>query len=111
MRSSKRLGDRDACQHEKAEVDELASDMVASILFHISGNVETCIRNVNHSPLSIIPGKAIGGLLLMHPLFVTANLSVVSPSVQTHMRNVLAWIGTYMGIGQATVLSKVSKIM
>ncbi len=111
VRSAKRLGDRYACQDEKAEVEDLASDMVASILFHISGNVETFMRNVNNdSNLSIVPGKAIGGVLLMHPLFVTANLSVVSPSVQSHMRNVLAWIGAYMGIGQATLLSKVRYI-
>jgi hypothetical protein len=63
------------------------------------------------SPGIITPGKSVGGLLILHPLTVSSTLSVVSLEMQTHFRNCLAWIGDNMGIGQATLLAKVSEFL
>lgn len=47
------------------------------------------------------PGKPVGGLFLLHPLWVMTVSFVVSPEMQASARHCLAWIGTNMGIGQA----------
>ncbi|KIW18641.1 hypothetical protein PV08_02930 [Exophiala spinifera] len=85
-----------------SEVQSLASDLAASIHFILTGSVDLPPPNFE----AIVPGKSAGGLLLLHPLSVSSTLSVVSPEMQTHFRNCLAWIGTNMGIGQATLLAK-----
>ena len=45
----------------------------------------------------------------MQPLHVAANLSIIAPQIQMQLKECLAWIGSEMGIGQATLLSHVSK--
>jgi len=108
IRCSNRLGLRNTYHDEKIAVEELANDLVASIPFHLFENLTAFVKQAeNGSELAIIPGKSIGGLLLMHPLFATSNLSAISPQLQTHMKECLAWIGAHMGIGQATWLSNV----
>jgi hypothetical protein len=108
IRCSQRLEKKTGCHDLKVEACELASDMMASIPFHLSENLATFVKHAeSDTALALVPGRSVGGLLLMHPLFVTANLSVVSPQRQDRMRECLAWIGPNMGIGQATLLSKV----
>ncbi|KIW60934.1 hypothetical protein, variant [Exophiala xenobiotica] len=86
-----------------SEVQTLAADLAASVHFHLTGSAEM----PPSSPHGVItPGKSVGGLLILHPLTVSSTLSVVSPEMQTHFRNCLAWIGDNMGIGQATLLAK-----
>ncbi|KAK9252704.1 hypothetical protein V1507DRAFT_212610 [Lipomyces tetrasporus] len=109
IRCSQRLEKKTGCHDLKVEACELASDMMASIPFHLSENLATFVKHAeSDTALALVPGRSVGGLLLMHPLFVTANLSVVSPQRQDRMRECLAWIGPNMGIGQATLLSKTS---
>jgi len=109
IRCSKRLEEKNSCHAEKGEVEELTNDMAAAFPFHLSQNLATFIKQAESGlELTIAPGRSIGGLLLMHPLFVTSNLSVVPPQLQARMRECLAWIGTHMGIGQATLLSSTS---
>ena len=82
--------------------------MAASIPFHPSKNLTTFVEQVeNGLELAVSPGKSVGGLLLMHRLFVASNLSVILPQAQAHMKECLAWIGTHMGISQGTLLSNV----
>jgi hypothetical protein len=108
IRCSKRLEKRNTYHDEKIEVEELVGDMAASIPFHLSENLTTLVEQAeNGFELRIIPGKSIGGLLLMHPLFITSNLSIIPPPLQSHVKECLEWIGSHMGIGQATLLSKV----
>jgi hypothetical protein len=108
IRCSNRLEKRNTYHDEKIKAEELANDIAASIPFHLSENLLAFVEQAeNGFELAIIPGKSVGGLLLMHPLFVMSNLPVISPKLQAHMKECLAWIGTHMGIGQATWLSKV----
>jgi hypothetical protein len=82
--------------------------MVASIPFHVADNLATFVEKAQSSlDLIIVPGRSIGGLLLMYPLFVTSHLSVVRAQSPSQMRDCLAWIGSHMGIGEATLLSSV----
>lgn len=108
---SKRLESGNDYNDEKLQVEELVVDVMASIPFHLAENFATFAEQAYGSlELTIVPGKSIGGLLIMHPLFVISHLSVVSPQFQAQMRDCLAWIGSHMGIGEATVLSSVKKL-
>ena len=98
---------KDAHGQKQAEATGLANDMLASAPFHLIDNFETMVAQMTAGVAKIAPGKVIGGLLLMHPVHIAANLSVVPPHLQAQMRECLAWIGEHMGIGQANVFSKV----
>jgi hypothetical protein len=65
------------------------------------------VQNAATGSPPIIPGQPIGGLLSMHALFVLATLPMAEERLKTYARDCLAWIGVHMGIGQATVLSRV----
>jgi len=108
LRCLSRLQEKDAYGQKKAEANALANDIMASIPFHVADNVESIADQGSVTAAKVNPGKAVGGLLLMHPLYVAANLSIVPPHLQLQMRECLTWIGEHMGIGQATVFSKVS---
>lgn len=108
IRCSKRLEERNGAHNEKLQFDELSSDMVASIPFHLCQDITKFMIQVETDIYSAMtPGKSLGGLLLMHPLFVTSNLAATSPQLQACMKDCLSWFGTNMGIGEATLLSKV----
>ncbi|KAL4938792.1 hypothetical protein BDV06DRAFT_214831 [Aspergillus oleicola] len=51
-------------------------------------------------------GRYVGGLLLLHPLYVLSTCLIVPPYYQKYARRCLAWIGEHMGIGQATAMAK-----
>ena len=107
IRCAKRLGQGDNYHQEQIEAEELANDIVASIPYHLTADLQVFVQEAKSDSKVVTPGKALGGLLLMHPLFVTSELSIVSPELRTYMRACLAWIGSNMGIGQATLLSRV----
>ncbi|KEF61035.1 uncharacterized protein A1O9_02599 [Exophiala aquamarina CBS 119918] len=107
LRCLSRLQEKDAYGQKRAEATTLANDIMASIPFHVADNVESIADQGSVKAVKVDPGKAVGGLLLIHPLFVAANLSIVPPHLQIQMRECLAWIGENLGIGQATVFSKV----
>jgi len=108
IRCSKRLEEPNGYHDEKFQFDELSNDMVASIPFYLCQDIAKFMIQVETDIYSAItPGKSLGGLLLMHPLFVTSSLAVTSPQLQDSLKNCLSWIGTNMGIGEATLLSKV----
>lgn len=107
LRCLSRLQEKDAYGQKQAEATALANDIMASIPFHVADTVENIAEQGDLKAEKVHPGKAIGGLLMMHPLYVAANLSIVPPHLQVQMRECLAWIGEHMGIGQATVFSKV----
>ena len=53
------------------------------------------------------PGRSVGGLLLMHPIYVASKLPIVPQQMREYLENCLEWIAMYMGIGQASLLAKV----
>jgi hypothetical protein len=111
VRCSKRLEIGNNYHDEKYQIDELIADLMAGIPFHLAENFASFVEQAHGSlELTIVPGRSVGGLLLMHPLFVISHLSIVGSQFQTQMRDCLAWIGNHMGIGEATMLSSVRKL-
>ena len=53
------------------------------------------------------PGRSVGGLLLMHPLFVLTRLPFIPEHMRSYAQACLEWIGANMGIGQATIFAQV----
>jgi len=104
--------------HQDSEIDpliweeaqNLASNIAASIPYYLAENVQVFLNQTLASDVAskaMTPGPSVGGLLLMHTLFMVSNFSVVDPALKVYLKDCLAWIGRNMGIGQATMLSKV----
>ena len=93
--------------HEQTETLNLIGDILASVPYHLAEDIHGFVSGSNDKAEELAPGRAVGGLLLMYPIFVAAHLSVVPPQVQTYFKDCLEWIGYNMGIGQASVLAKV----
>lgn len=90
------------------QVDELVADQLAALPFHLTANVRSFAKQLDDNlELTIVPGKSIGGLLIMHPLYAVSYLSVVHPQIQAQMKDCLSWIGLNMGIGEAKLLTTV----
>jgi hypothetical protein len=94
----------------------LVDDILASIPYHLANDLSAVGTITSSSTTSGLctsttsppgVGRPVGGLLLLHPLYVLSSCTIVPPSVQMYVRMCLAWIGEHMGIGQATVMSKV----
>lgn len=101
------LAGADSAQDEVAKARVLVDDMIASIPYQLSPEgLSACLKPERDTP-TILPGKPIGGMLLLHPLWVVSITSIVPSEIRTRMRQCLAWIGRTMGIGQATLLSRV----
>jgi hypothetical protein len=88
-------------------VGDLTRSIVSSIPYLLSADLQAFVKNVPaKSPL--VAGRPVGGLLLIHGLFLLSTLPIIDPKVKRYLRDCLVWIGDHMGIGQAHVLSKVS---
>ena len=83
--------------------------MLASVPYHLVENLQVFLRDSELKTSIEInnPGRLLGGLLLMYPLYVTSRMRFLDTARREYMLRCLAWIGEYMGIGQATVLAKV----
>jgi hypothetical protein len=102
IRISDRLEVTDNCRTEKAKAQGIIDDVMASLPFHLLRDETRFVTE-----LEIMPGSLIGGLSIMHPLFLLTNLPVVPPHQQAQTRECLAWIGEHLGIREATSLSAV----
>ena len=83
------------------------NDMLASIPYHLTENLQAFLYKQHMNTQIEDPGRHLGGLLLMHPLYVASRLHFVSEDVRAYIRDCLVWIGENMGLGQATLLAKV----
>jgi len=111
MRCYRRINDYangpeiDALIHK--DVAELTAGIVSSIPYLLAADLQAFVENTNAELPPLVPGRPIGGLLLMHALYVLLTLPMVEARLKAYIRHCLAWIGTRMGIGQATILSRV----
>ena len=87
----------------------LTEDMLSSVPFHLAEDLQIFLRDtkVETPTPNIDPGRAIGGLLLMHPIYIASKLEIVPQQMQNYLIGCLEWIATNMGIGQASRLAKV----
>lgn len=90
--------------------DHVVNDMLASIPYHLADNLQAFIAELQTSTEIAERGRTLGGLILMHPLFVASKMPFLAMEKRDYMRRCLLWIGDNMGIGQATLLANVSEI-
>jgi hypothetical protein len=98
----------DTCVEEYIHTANLVvEDMLASIPYHLADNLQVFLSHSDSEQEITNPGRILGGLLLMHPLYVTSQMAFLPATMREYMQRCLIWIGEHMGIGQATVLAKV----
>jgi len=89
-------------------VADLTQSIVSSIPYLLSADLHEFIKN-SQAKSPLVPGRAIGGLLMIHGLFLLLTLPIVDMKMKAYLRDCLVWIGDNMGIGQAHILSNVSR--
>ena len=92
----------------------LIEDVVSSIPFHLAEDLLVFLHSLENvevgkeSAVAILsPGRPVGGLLLMHSIYVASKLSIVPQQTREYMTDCLEWIAKHMGIGQASLFAKV----
>ncbi|KAH8681804.1 hypothetical protein BX600DRAFT_491961 [Xylariales sp. PMI_506] len=92
--------------------NQLAEDMAASVPFHLTDCLQVFLNQQHQktSPGPPEPGRFLGGLLLMHPLYIASRASFLSDNIRQYFGRCLLWIGSEMGFGQASVLAKTIEI-
>jgi hypothetical protein len=105
---SDRLGKTDTCVDHMYIANCIVKDMVASIPYHLAENLQHFLNKPARG--TVDPGRSLGGLLLMHPLYVATQMPFLPEKMHAYMQKCLAWIGSNMGLGQATLLAKVRGI-
>lgn len=86
----------------------MAEDMFASIPYHLVDNLQTFVSEMPLTTEITDPGRVLGGLLLMHPLYVVLNMAFLPEEMREYSRRSLLWIATSMGLGHAALLARVS---
>ncbi|KAL3476659.1 putative C6 transcription factor [Aspergillus californicus] len=89
------------------DAQKQAEDLIASVLYHFTEDIQVFLRDKTTTPN---PGRPAGGLLLMHPLYVLSRLPIIPIEMKEYLKKCLMWIGSHMGIGQASLLAKSSHI-
>lgn len=95
------------------EIHLLLSEILASIPYHLVENMHLFIQEAARGATSIEArgrGRLVGGLLLMKVLHITLQLESVVSQVRCYLQDCLQWIAENMGIGQASVYSKVTDV-
>lgn len=93
---------------EYIEVLRLVEDIISSIPFHLAEDLPAFVREIDKECSTVKPGRPVGGLLLMHPLYVASKIYLVQQHMQEYLRCCLEWIASDMGIGQASLYAKVT---
>jgi hypothetical protein len=87
--------------------NRIVEDIVASVPYHLVDNLPGFLSKLAASTEITDPGRPLGGLLLMHPLYVASKTPFLSRNIREYMRKCLKWIGSNMGLAQATLLAMV----
>ena len=104
-----RLDDAGLAQEAKAEAHHTAECLISALPYLLLEDPYALVDK--NSPPVPTPGKAIGGMLVLHPLFMASTLMTeLDENLSRHISKVLQWIGTEMGIGQGLVLAKANKL-
>jgi hypothetical protein len=92
------------------EALRLVHDVIASIPYHLSEDLQVFLRQRDDHTEVSNPGRPVGGLLLMHSIYVASHLEIFPLEIREYMKNCLVWIGRRMGIGQAAFLAQASSV-
>lgn len=104
---SDKMGNSDSCISYINTANYIVADIIASVPYHLADNLQAFMSELGTGTGILEPGKSLGGLLLMHPLYLTSNMLFLPEPTREYMRRCLTWIGSNMGFGQATILAKV----
>lgn len=86
----------------KLEVRPIVDQMLASIPYFLLADVWSAFRD---PPGKLEPRPPVGGILCMHPIYITLLQSeVVSKEIAKYLRGCLKWMSDWQGMGQARVL-------
>ena len=107
IKVSDALGENDTCAEHIRTANDIVENMIASIPYHLTDNLQVFLSQLSKKSEITDPGKYLGGLLLMHPLYVASEMPFVHARMRDYTRKCLAWIGSNMGFGQATLLANV----
>ncbi|KAI9148069.1 Transcription factor dbaG [Paramyrothecium foliicola] len=103
------LGSEDACTAQDRSARLVSEDILASIPYHLVDNLPLFLSEAQTITEVTDTGKRLGGLLLLHPLYILSNLSFIAEDVRVYAKTCLRWIGSDMGLGQATLLANVGR--
>jgi hypothetical protein len=103
--SDPRVAD-DSCVDHLRTANRVVEDMVASIPYHLVDNLPGFLSELGACTEIRDPGRSLGGLLFMHPLYIASKTPFLSRNTREYMRRCLTWIGSNMGLAQATLLAK-----
>lgn len=110
IRLSGILNEETNCHTEYQEALSLVNDVIASIPYILSDDLRVFLRQRDdHSEINN-PGRPVGGLLLMHSIYVASCLEILPIAMRDYMRTCLIWIRCRMGIGQAAFLAQVGQL-
>lgn len=105
LRLGEDLSDSSAISDNMNTIDTITGDIIASVPYHLT---EDLYDFVNGARIQIDkPGRTIGGLLIMHPLYVASRMPSIPTSTRNYLQRCLAWISSNMGIGHAGKLAQV----
>lgn len=83
----------------------IVNDTMASIPYHLTENLYDFVNG----PKTGIeePGRTLGGLLIMHPLYVASRVPSIPGATRDYLQRCLMWISSNMGIRHADRLAQV----
>ncbi|PVH86156.1 hypothetical protein DL98DRAFT_510819 [Cadophora sp. DSE1049] len=84
--------------------NHIVEDIFASIPYHLADNLPVFVDGIGRKE-TIDPGRTLGGLLLMYPLYAVSTLTFLCDKTREYTRACLQWIGEEMGIGQAGLMA------
>lgn len=102
--------------HSIRVIQEMVNEICASVPFHLDPQKLQALNNIPDQSLPNVPcgdgfnqsSKALGGYLIMWPLFLAASMDYIPDQQRKWIRDQLMYVGNELGIKQATVLSSVS---
>ncbi|KAL1866239.1 hypothetical protein VTK73DRAFT_4854 [Phialemonium thermophilum] len=105
---ARRLHNKSVTTTYQQRAEKLIVDIVASVPYHIAPDMSDFPEHLEKGTTQTSYGRPVGGLLLLHPIYVGSVCSIVPDSKQRYFRRCLRLIGQNMGIGQAELLSKIT---
>lgn len=108
FRCMERLQLAKVCLQVQVDAKRIAEEIAASVPFHLTANAQTYFHSVQTRSGNPTPGRPVGGLLMLHPLYVTTTCTVVPQKLRDYMLNQLIWVGKNCGIGQAALFANAS---
>lgn len=93
----------DSIQYIKT-ANHIVEDIFASVPYHLADNLPVFVEGTGRKE-TINPGRTLGGLLLMHPLYAISRCAFMSQVTREYARDCLRWIGDEMGFGQAGLMA------